>query len=79
QEMLGSLVDRKKMKDDEEKEEMLCAENQGEDQLKKPRRKDTPVLNSPPHLPAISCCIHLENRKPLYPSKFHRTACLVQS
>lgn len=49
---LESLVDKKLVvKDDEGKGETLCAENYEEDQLKKPRRKDTPVLNSPPHVP----------------------------
>ncbi|XP_039645688.1 protein phosphatase 1 regulatory subunit 17 [Perca fluviatilis] len=47
-----SLVDRKsEMKDDEE--EALCAQNQEADQKKKPRRKDTPVLNSHPHIPGL--------------------------
>ncbi|CAJ1082456.1 protein phosphatase 1 regulatory subunit 17 isoform X1 [Xyrichtys novacula] len=46
-----SLVDMKSEMRNDEKEEALCTENQGEDLLKKPRRKDTPVLNSPPHIP----------------------------
>ncbi|XP_076577471.1 protein phosphatase 1 regulatory subunit 17 [Chaetodon auriga] len=68
QEVLESLVDRKsEMKDG--KEEALCAENQQEDQLKKPRRKDTPVLNSPPHIPGVRLLktekrmVHLEDEE----------------
>ncbi|XP_040922256.1 protein phosphatase 1, regulatory subunit 17-like [Toxotes jaculatrix] len=69
-EALESLVDRKSvMKDDEDKEEALCAENQGEGQLKKPRRKDTPVLNSPPHISGVRLLkvekqmVHLEDEE----------------
>ncbi|XP_062297927.1 protein phosphatase 1, regulatory subunit 17-like [Scomber scombrus] len=68
QEALESLEDRQsEIKDD--KEEGLCAENQEEDQLKKPRRKDTPVLNSPPHIPGVRLMkaekqmVHLEDEE----------------
>ncbi|XP_053198348.1 protein phosphatase 1, regulatory subunit 17-like [Scomber japonicus] len=68
QEALESLEDRKsEIKDD--KEEGICAENQEEDQLKKPRRKDTPVLNSPPHIPGVRLMkaekqmVHLEDEE----------------
>ncbi|KAM6971273.1 protein phosphatase 1 regulatory subunit 17 [Tautogolabrus adspersus] len=68
--LLESLMDRKlEMRNDpKEEEEALCAENQ-EDLLKKPRRKDTPVLNSPPHIPGVRLLkaemqmVHLEDEE----------------
>ena len=49
---LESLVGRKsEMKGDEEEGKALCSEDQEDVQKKKPRRKDTPVLNSPPRIP----------------------------
>ncbi|XP_029314103.1 protein phosphatase 1 regulatory subunit 17 [Cottoperca gobio] len=69
-EALESLVDRKsEMKDDEEEEKAVCAENQEAEQRKKPRRKDTPVLNSPPHIPGVRLLraekqmVHLEDEE----------------
>ncbi|KAM4606024.1 protein phosphatase 1 regulatory subunit 17 [Polymixia lowei] len=67
-----SLSDRKPGMEGEGKdglEEVLGPEEQEEDQLKKPRRKDTPVLNSPPHIPGVRLMkgekqmIHLEDEE----------------
>ncbi|XP_023155750.1 protein phosphatase 1, regulatory subunit 17-like [Amphiprion ocellaris] len=70
QETLEILGDRKsEMKSDEEEEHALCADNQEESQLKKPRRKDTPVLNSPPQMPGATLLkaqkqiVHLEDEE----------------
>ncbi|XP_068438298.1 protein phosphatase 1 regulatory subunit 17 [Clinocottus analis] len=63
-------VNRKsEMKDDKEDKEALCTKNQEANQKQKPRRKDTPVLLSPPHIPGVRLLkaekqmVHLENEE----------------
>ncbi|KAJ4925736.1 hypothetical protein JOQ06_018456 [Pogonophryne albipinna] len=67
---LESLVGRKsEMKGDEEEGKALCSEDQEDVQKKKPRRKDTPVLNSPPRIPGVrqlkaeKQMVHLEDEE----------------
>ena len=50
-------------KDDEDKGVVACVENQEEEQLKKPRRKDTPVLNCPPHIPGHDEHAHTDTQR----------------
>ncbi|XP_051796389.1 protein phosphatase 1, regulatory subunit 17-like [Acanthochromis polyacanthus] len=66
QETLDILEDRKpEMKSNEEEEHG----NQEESQLKKPRRKDTPVLSCPPQIPGATLLrtqkqiVHLEDEE----------------
>ncbi|XP_030254894.1 protein phosphatase 1 regulatory subunit 17 [Sparus aurata] len=69
QEPPENLMDGKSKMKDDKVEDAQCSENHGEDQLKKPRRKDTPILNSPPQIPGVrplkaeKPVVHLEDEE----------------